>query len=374
MKIAIILPTYNEKENIEILIPKLEVEIKNIKKHDFEILVVDDNSPDNTASAVNQLQKQYKNLHLVSGEKKGLGVAYLRGASYAIDKLKADVLIMMDADLSHPPELIAELMKGIDEGYDLVIGSRYVKGGATPDWNLRRRVISKVGNSFARIIAGMYKIHDCTSGYRAIRTSVYKKVNTKNLSTKGYAFISTLLYELFSVGARAKEVPLVFYDRKYGDTKLKSKDMMEFFFNSFRLRFKSSKRMIKFAAVGGSGIFVNLGIFTLAKNVLYPLYGRTNMTLLASSLTGDEISIIYNFLLNHYWTFRGVTSKEHILKKLAKFHIVALTSVVINNAVLFFLHIGFGLTDVVAKFIGIIIAFIWNYLLNVKWTWREKIQ
>lgn len=371
MKNVIILPTYNEKENIEILIPKLEKEADKIKNHDIEILVVDDNSPDNTADSVKKFQEKYKNVHLISGEKKGLGVAYLRGFSYVIDNLKADVITMMDADLSHPPEIIPEMMKAIDEGYDLVIGSRYVKGGAIPDWNFGRRLISRAGNSFARIIAGMYKIHDCTSGYRAIRTSVLKKINTKNLNTRGYAFISTLLYELFCVGAKVKEVPLVFYDRKYGETKLKSKDMIEFFFNSFRLRFKSSRRLIKFAIVGGSGIIVNLGIFTLTKNFLYPSFGRTNLTLLASSLAGDELSIIYNFLLNHYWTFRDSISKDHILKKLVKFHIVAVTSVIINNAILFILHTGFGIWDVLAKFIGIIIAFIWNYLLNVKWTWRE---
>ncbi|ODS40675.1 MAG: hypothetical protein A7315_02345 [Candidatus Altiarchaeales archaeon WOR_SM1_79] len=373
MKTVIVLPTYNERENIEILIPKLEKEAEKIKNHIIEILIVDDNSPDNTAESVKKFQEKYDNVHLITGEKKGLGVAYLRGFNYAIENLKADVITTMDADLSHPPELLSEMMKAIDEGYDLVIGSRYVQGGDTPDWNFRRRFISRIGNSFARIVAGMYKIHDCTSGYRAIRASILKKINTKNLHTRGYAFISTLLYEMFYVGAKAKEIPLVFHDRKYGETKLKSKDMIEFFFNSFRLRFKSSRRLIKFAIVGGSGIFVNLGIFTLAKNIFYPIYGKTNLTLLASSLTGDELSIIYNFILNHYWTFRGSTSKDHILKKLTKFHIVAVTSVIINNAVLFILYTGFGVMDVLAKFIGIIIAFVWNYLLNVKWTWRETI-
>ncbi len=374
MKTVIILPTYNERDNIEILIPKLEAVIKKIENHDIEILVVDDNSPDNTAEAVKILQNKFGNIHLTQGEKKGLGLAYLRGFDYAIDKLEAEVLFMMDADLSHPPELIPEFLKAVDEGYDVVVGSRYIKGGATPDWNFKRRLISKVGNSFARIIAGMYRVHDCTSGYRAIRVSVLRKINRKHLHTRGYAFISTLLYELFSVGAKLKEIPLQFYDRKFGHTKLKSKDMLEFFLNAFRLRFKSSRGMIKFAIVGGSGIFVNLGIFTLAKSLFYSLYGKTYITLLSSSIIGDEISIIFNFFLNHYWTFKNSTNKDHVISKLFKFHVVAITSVIINNAVLLILHTGFGVMDIMAKFIGILIAFIWNYFMNVRWTWREKIK
>lgn len=374
MKTVIILPTYNEKENIRILIPKLEEVIERIESHEIEILVVDDNSPDKTADAVKDFQKKYRNVHLLSGEKKGLGVAYLRGFSHAIDTLNADVLIMMDADLSHPPELLQDFLKGVDEGYDLVIGSRYVEGGGTPDWNLKRRLISKGGNLFARVVAGMYSIHDCTSGYRAIRKSAFEKINIKYLHTRGYAFLSTLLYELVCVGAKVKEIPLNFYDRRYGETKLKSKDLREFFQNVFRLRFKSSRRMIKFAIVGGSGIFVNLGIFTLVKGILYSLFGKTHLTLLSSSLCGDELSIIYNFFLNHYWTFKYSTTGDHILKKMFKFHIVALTSVVINNIILFTLHTGFGVWDTLAKFIGILIAFMWNYLMNVKWTWREKIK
>ncbi|MCK5281788.1 MAG: polyprenol monophosphomannose synthase, partial [Nanoarchaeota archaeon] len=246
MKTILVLPTYNERENMAILIPKLEQAFKKIKKHSMHILVVDDNSPDKTADEVKKLQKKYKNLHLLMGQKQGLGVAYLRGFKHAVEKLKADILLMMDSDLSHPPEMIPDFMKEIDNGYDLVVGSRYIKGGSTPDWGMKRKLISRGGNFFARVVAGLYKVHDCTSGYRAIRVPVFKKINTRHLHTRGYAFMSTLLYELISVGAKVKELPLIFYDRKYGKTKLQRKDMIEFFLNVFRLRFKSTKRMIKF--------------------------------------------------------------------------------------------------------------------------------
>ncbi len=242
MEIAIIIPTYNERENIEHLVQSVQKQIQIIKNHNIMILVVDDESPDKTAESVKNLQKKYDNLHLITGEKKGLGVAYLRGFNHAINDLNAEIICMMDADLSHPPELISNFIKAIDEGYDFVIGSRYVDGGATPDWKLKRKLISKGANFLVRFVGGAYGIHDCTSGYRAMRTSMVKDIDMTNLKTKGYAFIPTLLYEFLAAGAKVKEIPLVFYDRKYGETKITLSDMTEFFFKILKLRLRSSHR------------------------------------------------------------------------------------------------------------------------------------
>ncbi|MBN2367914.1 glycosyltransferase, partial [Candidatus Woesearchaeota archaeon] len=172
MKAVVILPTYNERKNIRIIIPKIQKQFSKIKRYDMHILVVDDNSPDGTAEEIRKMQKKSRKLHLLSGSKKGLGVAYQRGFSYALEKLKADVVFEMDSDLSHPPELIPEFIREIDAGNDVVIGSRYIKGGDTPDWNFLRRAISKGGNFFSRVVAGMHKIKDCTSGYRSIKTGL----------------------------------------------------------------------------------------------------------------------------------------------------------------------------------------------------------
>lgn len=237
MHIVIVLPTYNEKENVNIVIPQLFAVAKKIKDK-LSVLVVDDTSPDGTAAEVKKLQKQHKQLFLISGEKQGLGVAYLRGFHYALQKLNADVLVMMDADLSHPAALIPSMIVEITAGADVVIGCRYIPGGATPDWNMKRRLISRGGNFFARIVAGLYQVHDCTSGFRVIRTSVLQKIDAQQLHTKGYAFMTTQLYELLAASAVVKEVPLVFYDRKFGVTKLTANDMISFFFNAFRLRWK----------------------------------------------------------------------------------------------------------------------------------------
>lgn len=241
MEIVVIIPTYNEIKSIGLLINILQNEIKKIKGHNMKILVVDDYSPDGTAECVMKMQKKYDNLHLISGEKQGLGVAYLRGFNYAINNLDADVVNTMDADLSHPPELISNFVMAIDEGYDFVIGSRYIDGGATPDWNRKRKLISRGANFWARYVGGLHDVHDCTSGYRAIRTGIFSKIDQKNLKIKGWAFIPTLLYEFRHNGATIKEIPLICYDRKHGTTKIKVRDMFEFFVKIIKLRFKSFK-------------------------------------------------------------------------------------------------------------------------------------
>jgi dolichol-phosphate mannosyltransferase len=371
MKVVLVLPTYNEKTNIGILIPRLQEVFKKIKNHDMNILVVDDNSPDGTADEVKKFQKQYKNIFLLMGEKEGLGAAYIRGFKYAGDTMQPDVLFMMDSDLSHPPELLPEFMKQIESGHDLVIGSRYIKGGGTPDWSFKRKMTSRFGNIVARLIAGLYSIHDCTSGYRAIKFSLYRQINPEFIYTRGYAFLTTLLYEMITHGAQVKEIPLVFYDRKFGETKLKTKDIIEFIQNAIRIRFKSTERMIKFAIVGGSGIVVNLGIFSIVKYLFSINYALSDTTLLLSSLCGDEISIIYNFILNHKWTFKDTTNDDHIIIKLLKFHAITIISVMINNSILFILYKMLGIPDIVAKFIGILVAFVWNYFFNSRWTWRD---
>lgn len=371
MKAVLVLPTYNERENIPILIPRLQEAFKAIPDHDMNILFVDDDSPDGTADEVRSFQNKWDNIFLITGAKRGLGVAYLRGFSYAIENLHTDVLFMMDSDLSHPPELVPVFMKEIEEGYDLVIGSRYIRGGGTPDWTLGRKLASRLGNIVARLVAGLYRIHDCTSGYRAIRCSLYNKIDTGSLITKGYAFLTTLLYELIMQGAACREIPLIFYDRKQGETKLKTRDILEFMLNAVRIRFKSTKIMLKFALVGSSGVIVNLGIFSGIQYILSYSHLLSDPGLLAASLAGDEVSILYNYFLNNMWTFNNSSNRDHVISKLLKFHVTAAASVVINNSILFILYKLFLVPDIPAKLIGIIVAFFWNYFINVKWTWRE---
>jgi dolichol-phosphate mannosyltransferase len=255
MRVCIVLPTYNEKDNIALLLEKIRKVAGKIGRHSLSVLVVDDNSPDGTAEVVRREMKrgrgrnakrQGKGMHgihgiyLLRGRKKGLGVAYIRGFSYCIRR-GFDVVFEMDSDLSHDPGKIREFMKNIDRGYDIVIGSRYIRGGKIKDWNFLRKLISRGGNFFARFVAGLLKVRDCTSGFRAIRVSMLRKTGFENMSSRGYSFQMELLYRLVKIGARIKEVPIVFVDRKAGSTKLGFGDILEFFFHAFRLRFSGSK-------------------------------------------------------------------------------------------------------------------------------------
>ncbi len=195
---------------------------------------MDDNSPDGTQEEVKKFLG--KNIFLITGEKNGLGAAYIRGFKYAINELKADVIFEMDADFSHNPKDIPRFLEEIKEN-DFVIGSRYIKGGDTPDWGFDRKLISSGGNFFARVIAGLYKVKDCTSGYRAIRTDLIKKIDLDNLRVNGYSFQMNLLYNAIKEKGKIKEIPIIFFDRHVGTSKIERKDMYEFFMNSFKLRF-----------------------------------------------------------------------------------------------------------------------------------------
>ena len=358
-KVCIILPTYNEAGNIEALIQAIFKVAKGMKKWDLHILVVDDNSPDGTGQIVQRLQKRYNKLLMLKGSKQGLGVAYIRGFKHSFSRLNPDVVFEMDADFSHPPELIPKMLRQIDEGADFVIGCRYIKGGATPDWDF-----SRGGNFFARIVAGLHKVHDCTSGFRAIRTSLLKKIDLNNLGAKGYSFQMNLLYEAVLKKADIREEPLVFYDRKKGKSKMKTKDMVEFFVNSFHLRLRTWKRFIKFAIVGGTGVIVNTGILALLTEY-FGVYYRI------SSIAAIEAAILWNFFLNNAWTFKSSTNKASLWHKALKFQVISIGGALINWAVLVLLTEYTGIFYIVSNLIGIAVATAWNYLLNVSYTWRE---
>jgi dolichol-phosphate mannosyltransferase len=226
----------------------------------MHVLVVDDNSPDGTQEVVRSIMETEPNMHLVTGQKRGLGDAYIRGMRYALDVMQADVIFEMDADLSHKPSDVPRLLKTLEEGADFVIGSRYVKGGSIPaEWGILRRLISRFGNIVARYMAGMYRVRDCTAGFRAIRSTLLTQIDLDELKVQGYAFQIALLYEAVLRDAKVVEVPVDFVDRTQGQSKLGVSDILEFMKSAAWLRFRSSTTFIKFGIVGTSGVLVNLG-------------------------------------------------------------------------------------------------------------------
>lgn len=236
--VTIVLPTYNEAENIEDFLNTVTKVVEKIEDFNVNMLVVDDYSPDGTSDIVKNIMENNKRVFLINNSTRGLGNAYKLGFKYALEHLNSDILIEMDSDFSHSPDKLPELLYMINQGYTFVIGSRYIKGGSIPDnWALIRKLNSKYGNIFARFIAGLYLIKDCTSGFRAISSELIKEIDLKNLNVNGYAFQMNILYECIKKGAKVKEIPINFIDRTKGKSKLNIKDVLEFMKNSFVIFF-----------------------------------------------------------------------------------------------------------------------------------------
>ena len=235
LTVCVVVPTYNEVENIDPLLYVLNDVRVRIAPHVLKVLIVDDNSPDGTAQRVQELQQEY-NTKIIGYNfvnilqrpgKQGLGEAYKAGFTHALDTLQGDIICEMDADFSHNPYDLPRLISRIEEGNDLVIGSRYIEGGEIPgNWGAHRRFMSKSANLYAKFLLSLPP-KDCTGGFRAIRATALREIDFANLITKGYAFQISLLYALYSHGARISEVPIQFNDRSQGESKLGISDIME---------------------------------------------------------------------------------------------------------------------------------------------------
>lgn len=327
MKIVVILPTYNESENIVKLVPLLIDEIfPQIKNHEMQLLVVDDESPDGTAKIVADFMKKWKNVELLSGKKNGLGAAYVRGMHYAMDKMKADAVMEFDADFQHDPADIPHLIKAMDEGADYVIGSRYIPGGAIPrEWGIHRKIISRFGGLFAQIMLWRFDVHDMTSGYKLTKSSFLKKIDLEHLYSKYYAYKLHILHDVLKLGAKVKEVPIIFYERKEGSSKITRKDLIDSFIVVIRLRINDSKRFIKFLFVGGTGFIIQYSILHT-----FILLGFAQFIATAISA---ETAIISNFVLNNMWTFKDtgkIKDRGGFFIRLIKFNITSFAAIVIQ--------------------------------------------
>lgn len=366
-KIAcVILPTYNEAENVDFVITAIFDQAKKISTHQLHVLVVDDNSQDATQSIVRVLMAKYPNLHLMSGEKRGLGEAYKRGMDYAIKALKPDLIFSMDADKQHDPGYIPSFISLANRGFSVVIGSRYAPGGSTPRFSFRRRMLSLVANWMIRVVAGLPGIHDCTSGYRCIKVDLINQCDFSLLSTRGYSFMSSLLFELLRNGARVVEVPIIFPDRVAGQSKLGLRDQVEFLFNLGRIRFRNSGGFFHFQVVGVSAVLVNIGMYLL-------LTRYAGVTIEIASPVAIEMSILWNFVCNAKWMSGKDKVPIPIRRKIVIFHLAAGCSALANFSVFLLLVRGFAFHDIVACLVGIAAGIIVNSSINSRWTWRSQL-
>ena len=237
-KNLIIIPTYNEINNIELIINKIiDLDIN------ADILVVDDNSPDKTYEKVKDLKKNFSNLFLIINNKKlGIGKAYIKGFEYAISKNYSKV-ILIDSDMSHNPNDIIKLLES-SNSYDLVIGSRYINGIRIINWPLSRLALSYFANLYAKIITGL-TIHDCTGGFKCIDVNVLKSLNLSSINSQGYSFQIEINYRAHIKKYKIKEIPIIFTDRTIGKSKMSKKIIIEAIFIVPMLRLKKMFNLIK---------------------------------------------------------------------------------------------------------------------------------
>ena len=221
MRTIVVLPTYNERENVANLLAAVRSTLPTA-----DILVVDDNSPDGTASIVEEVAAELGQIKLLRRPgKHGLGSAYREGFAVALDE-GYEAVVSMDVDFSHDPASLPELLALLEAGADAVIGSRYVPGGATVDWPLHRRVLSRWGNRYTSLVLRL-QVRDCTSGFRAYRASALAAIEPSSTTAEGYAFLTELVRRLVRAGYRVMESPIVFRDRRYGESKMSSRIILE---------------------------------------------------------------------------------------------------------------------------------------------------
>lgn len=229
MKTIILVPTYNERENILRLIPQIFTIAP-----DVQVMVIDDHSPDGTARSVEELAETYPHLTLYRRPgKEGLGRAYMDAFKKILEETDCEVICTMDADLSHDPNHLSSMLRAI-ETHDIVIGSRYVPGGSIIGWESWRKLLSSWGNRYCRLVTRI-PIRDCTTGFTAMRASFLRKINFSDFDTSGYAFLIYLKYKFWKLGARMCEVPICFRNRITGESKISTRIIQEGLFLPWRL-------------------------------------------------------------------------------------------------------------------------------------------
>jgi dolichol-phosphate mannosyltransferase len=363
LKFSLVIPTYNEGDNIQEIVKILSQLLDSIIPEEYELIVVDDNSPDGTWKLAQELTLEYPQLKVMRREReRGLSTAVIRGWQVA----RGDVLGVIDADLQHPPEVLLQLWQEMHRGADLAVASRHVEGGGVSEWSIIRRFLSRGAQMLGLIILpkAIGRLSDPMSGYFMVRRDA---IAGKSLSPVGYKI-------LIEVTARGRirwigEVGYVFRERQAGASKVSWKQYIEYIQHLLRLRLDlwPFKRFMRFGVVGFSGVFVDMGVFYLLRTVLG--FGLTRSAILSS-----EVAIINNFLWNDLWTFGDISRRQQgmgkKLKRLLKFNLICLSGLILNVLLVNLLFNVLGVNEYIAKLIAIAAVTLWNFWFNLKLSWR----
>lgn len=366
--VVIIIPTYNEALAIEETLSQVFQATQHISNKDIHILVFDSASTDHTQSLILGLQKTYAKLHLKTEAKKsGLGSAYLQAMRYALTELSADIIIEFDADLSHQPKHIAPILEKMDT-HDVMLGSRYVQGGQIPgDWGWHRKFLSVLGNYIARfMLTSKYK--DFTTGFRATRREALLKALPEKFLSNQFAYKLELLWLLHKSKSKIGEFPIVFVDRKSGQSKLPTNSIIDALRVLFILRFQKFASYFKMCLVGLSGAFIQYLVYNLLREKFPPI-NAAQLAVLAA--------ILNNFALNNQFTFKKnpLKLRYHTLKPLAFFIGYSILMIGFQSS---WLHLGikyFGsgyLKENIILMMGIILGSLLNYFIYSHVIWRKR--
>ncbi|WP_370449425.1 glycosyltransferase [Legionella sp. km772] len=361
---VIIIPTYNEALCIKKTIQEV---FQALATTDFtsHILVFDSCSTDNTQNIVRDLQNSYPNLHLqTEAQKTGLGSAYLQAMHYAVNELHADVVVEFDADLSHQPRYLPEMINKLRSD-DVVVGSRYVKGGSIPpNWGWHRKFLSVLGNLVARC-ALTRKYKDFTSGFRATRRSLLKEVLPKQFISNHYAYKLELLWRLHQAKAKIVEYPIEFIDREQGQSKLPANSIIDSLRVLGILRYRELYSYFGMCAVGLVGLSIQCLIYNLLRLKCSPFF---------AAQIAVSIAILNNFILNNQFTFkRRVINNQ--LRSAAFFIAYSILMIVFQST-----WVQWGVEYLGAGYVkenlivatGILVGSVLNYLFYSRIVWRKK--
>ncbi len=372
---SLIIPTYNESKNLVNLVAILTQLLDRDFENKYELIVVDDDSPDLTWQVGLDLMPNYPQLRVMRRQgEKGLSTAVIRGWQAS----QGEILGVIDGDLQHPPETLLKMLDEMQKGADLAVASRHVEGGGVSDWGFIRRFLSRGAQMLGLLILPnvIGRVSDPMSGYFMVRRSA---IANALMNPMGYK----ILIEVLGRGniVTVAEVGYVFQERQEGESKVTWRQYVDYILHLLRLRSRGRitklreklrvpvKRFLKFGLVGFSGVFVDMTIFYLLSDNASLGWGLTRSKMIAA-----EVAVLNNFLWNDLWTFRDIAQQQigwkKRIKRFVKFNLICLLGIGLNLIILNVLVNYFGVNKYWANLIAIAIVTIWNFWFNLKLSWR----
>jgi dolichol-phosphate mannosyltransferase len=375
IRLSLVIPTYNEGQNIQAIATQLTALLDPALATAYELIVVDDDSPDRTWEIAQALTTKYPQLKVMRRQtERGLSTAVIRGWQVA----QGEIIGVIDGDLQHPPEVLLQLLQAVEQSADLAVASRHIAGGGVSEWSPVRRFLSRGAQILGLLILPnvVGRVSDPMSGYFLVRRSA---IAEQTLDPLGYK----ILLEVLGRGqiGQVAEVGYVFQERREGESKVTWRQYVDYLLHLAKLRSRGRvtrlrqkyqiplQRLIRFGLVGLSGVFVDMAMLYLLSDPTTLGWGLTRSKIIAS-----EVAILNNFLWNDRWTFGDISSQQSgwgkRLKRFLKFNLICLAGVVLNVLLLNGLYNLLGINRYLANLLAIAVVTLWNFWVNLKLSWR----